>query len=79
MPQSAYDVHFWDGGERFTMGWFENLLTQQWIPAMPDVQAKLKRGALVGGGLRARARPHQDGVGVSQVALRGVRHLPAVG
>jgi 2-polyprenyl-3-methyl-5-hydroxy-6-metoxy-1,4-benzoquinol methylase len=47
VPQSAYDVHFWDGGERFTMGWFENLLTQQWIPAMPDVKAKLERGALV--------------------------------
>ena len=47
VPQSAYDVHFWDGGERFTMGWFENLLTQQWIPAMPDVQAKLERGTLV--------------------------------
>ena len=26
VPQSAYDVHFWDGGERFTMGWFENPL-----------------------------------------------------
>ena len=29
------------------MGWFENLLTQQWIPAVPDVQAKLEKGALV--------------------------------
>jgi 2-polyprenyl-3-methyl-5-hydroxy-6-metoxy-1,4-benzoquinol methylase len=47
VPQSAYDVHFWDGMERFSMGWFENLLTQQWIPAMPDVQAKLEKGALV--------------------------------
>jgi 2-polyprenyl-3-methyl-5-hydroxy-6-metoxy-1,4-benzoquinol methylase len=47
VPQSAYDAHLWDGMERFTMGWFENLLTQQWIPAMPDVQAKLESGALV--------------------------------
>ena len=47
VPQSAYDAHFWDGMERFSMGWFENLLTQQWIPAMPDVQAKLEKGALV--------------------------------
>jgi hypothetical protein len=44
VPQSAYDVHFWDGGERFTMGWFENLLTQQWIPAMPDVRRRSSNG-----------------------------------
>jgi SAM-dependent methyltransferase len=47
VTQSAYDAHFWDGGERFTMNWFENLLTQQWIPAMPDLQAKLESGAAV--------------------------------
>jgi SAM-dependent methyltransferase len=47
VPQSAYDDNMWDGLERFTNGWFENLLTQQWIPAMPDVQAKLEHGALV--------------------------------
>jgi 2-polyprenyl-3-methyl-5-hydroxy-6-metoxy-1,4-benzoquinol methylase len=47
VPQSAYDAHFWDGAERFSMGSVENLLTQHWIPAMPDVQAKLERGALV--------------------------------
>ena len=37
----------WDGLERFTSMWFENLLTQQWLPAMPDVQAKIERGAQV--------------------------------
>ena len=47
VPQSAYTDDFWDGLERFTASWFENLLLQQWIPAMPDVQAKLERGALV--------------------------------
>ena len=47
VPQSAYTNDFWDGLERFTAGWFENLLLQQWIPAMPDVQAKLERGARV--------------------------------
>ncbi|MGH9256731.1 MAG: class I SAM-dependent methyltransferase [Vicinamibacterales bacterium] len=47
VPQSAYDAHLWDGMERFTMGWFEHLLTQQWIPAMPEVQAKLETGAFV--------------------------------
>ena len=47
VPQSEYPDDFWDGLERFTAGWFENLLLQQWIPAMPEVQAKLERGARV--------------------------------
>ena len=42
--QSRYSSHMWDGMERFTSGWFENFLTQVWIPAMPDVQQKLERG-----------------------------------
>jgi 2-polyprenyl-3-methyl-5-hydroxy-6-metoxy-1,4-benzoquinol methylase len=45
VPQSAYDDNMWDGMERFTKGWFENLLVQQWIPAMPDVEAMLVAGA----------------------------------
>jgi SAM-dependent methyltransferase len=45
VPQSAYPEEFWDGLERLSAGWFENLLLQQWIPAMPDVQSKLERGA----------------------------------
>jgi SAM-dependent methyltransferase len=47
VPQSVYDPNLWDGMERFTGSWFENLLVQQWIPAMPAVQAKLEAGALV--------------------------------
>jgi SAM-dependent methyltransferase len=47
VPQAAYSDQMWDGLERFTNLWFENLLTQQWLPAMPDVQAKLERGAQV--------------------------------
>jgi len=34
----------WDGIERFSASWFENLLLQEWIPAMPDVKAHLQRG-----------------------------------
>ncbi len=45
VPQSAYDDRFWDGMERFSGGWFDNLLVQQWLPAMPDVQRKLHEGA----------------------------------
>jgi len=47
VPQSAYDNNMWDGLERFTAGWFENLLIPVWLPAMPQVQTKLERGALV--------------------------------
>lgn len=47
VPQSAYSEHLWEGMERFTNAWFENLLTQQWIPNMPDVQRNLEEGASV--------------------------------
>jgi SAM-dependent methyltransferase len=45
VPQAAYDEGFWEGMERFTAGWFNNLLVQTWLPAMADVQARLVRGA----------------------------------
>jgi SAM-dependent methyltransferase len=45
--QADYPPAMWDGLERFTAGWFNNLLLQQWIPAMPNVEAKLKGGARV--------------------------------
>src|SRR5206468_8292803 len=44
VSQSHYNDMMWDGLERFTSTWFENLLLQQWIPAMPDVKALLERG-----------------------------------
>jgi len=47
VPQSAYNEHMWDGLERFTAGWFENLLLQQWIPALPTVKGKLEAGCRV--------------------------------
>lgn len=45
VPQASYGERFWDGLERFTGGWFENLLLPVWIPAMPEVQSKLEAGA----------------------------------
>ena len=45
--QANYPSTLWDGLERFSAGWFNNLLLQQWIPAMPVVQSKLQRGARV--------------------------------
>jgi SAM-dependent methyltransferase len=44
VSQSQYNDMMWDGLERFTSTWFENLLLQQWIPAMPDVKAHLEGG-----------------------------------
>jgi SAM-dependent methyltransferase len=44
VSQSQYSDMMWDGLERLTSTWFENLLLQQWIPAMPDVKAHLERG-----------------------------------
>lgn len=47
VKQSDYDPSFWDGLERFTGGWYEHQLVQEWIPAMPDVKTKLETGARV--------------------------------
>ena len=47
VPMEAYDPSTWEGVTRFTSGWFENLLVPVWLPAMPEMQAKLERGALV--------------------------------
>jgi SAM-dependent methyltransferase len=46
LPQD-YDENEWAGTERLTATWFENLLVQQWIPAIPDVKVKLERGIKV--------------------------------
>jgi 2-polyprenyl-3-methyl-5-hydroxy-6-metoxy-1,4-benzoquinol methylase len=77
VPLTAYDNDAWEGLERFTAGWFNNLLLQQWLPAMPEVTAKLERGALVadvgcGGGrgliALARAFPRSRFVGYDVAA-----------
>ena len=47
VPQAAYPPSFWDGLERFTGTWFENLLVQEWLPAVPEVEVALSRGARV--------------------------------
>jgi tRNA G46 methylase TrmB len=44
VSQSQYTDMMWDGLERFSSTWFENLLLQHWIPAMPGVKALLERG-----------------------------------
>jgi hypothetical protein len=47
IPIEEYDENKFAGTERLTAIWFENYLIQQWIPAIPDVQTKLEKGALV--------------------------------
>lgn len=47
VPQSAYPQGRWDGMERFSATYFENLLVSQWLPALPDVEAALIAGAEV--------------------------------
>jgi SAM-dependent methyltransferase len=47
VPMEAYDPSLWEGMERFSGGFFEHLLVPVWLPAMPEVRAKLERGALV--------------------------------
>jgi SAM-dependent methyltransferase len=47
VPQEAFPDEWWDGMQRFTAGWFENLLLGEWLPALPHVREKLERGALV--------------------------------
>ncbi len=44
VSQSQYNEMMWNGLERFSCTWFENLLLQQWIPVMPDVKVHLERG-----------------------------------
>lgn len=46
VSQEAYGGDWWDGMQRFTDGWFENFLLQEWIPSMPAVKDKLEEGCL---------------------------------
>jgi SAM-dependent methyltransferase len=44
VPQAAYPISTYDNMDRFTAGWHENLLLQEWIPAEPEVQTALEKG-----------------------------------
>jgi hypothetical protein len=41
-----FDGNEFVGTERTTASWFENLLLEEWIPAVPDVKSKLEKGAI---------------------------------
>lgn len=44
IAQDEYPEDAYTGMRRFTGGWHENLLLQEWIPSLPEVQAKLEAG-----------------------------------
>jgi 2-polyprenyl-3-methyl-5-hydroxy-6-metoxy-1,4-benzoquinol methylase len=77
IPYAEYDENFWDGLDRYTIGFLNHTLVQQYIPAMPEVQAALERGAKVAdmgcgrGGvllMLARAFPNSHFVGYDPYA-----------
>jgi SAM-dependent methyltransferase len=47
VPQERFGTEFWCGFERFTRPGFRNNLVQDWIPAMPEVDARLRAGGTV--------------------------------
>lgn len=47
VPDAAYGDDLLRGMERLSAGWFDHLLVQQWIASLPDLAAKLRRGAWV--------------------------------
>jgi 2-polyprenyl-3-methyl-5-hydroxy-6-metoxy-1,4-benzoquinol methylase len=47
IPYKDFPPSMYEGIERFTAGWFENLLVPVWIPAIPGLEEKLRRGIRV--------------------------------
>lgn len=45
VPMSAYPADWWQGLERFSAGWFDHLLPQVWLPLLPELHERLRRGA----------------------------------
>ena len=76
VPQSDYPQEFWNGLRRFTAGWHENHLVQEWIPAVPEVKEKLEAGCRYADvGCGAGVGRHPAGAGVPQVDVRRLRRL----
>lgn len=46
VSQDQYPAEWWDGMQRFTAGWFENLLLGEWMPALPHIHQRLQEGAV---------------------------------
>jgi 2-polyprenyl-3-methyl-5-hydroxy-6-metoxy-1,4-benzoquinol methylase len=44
VPQGRFGAEWLCGFQRFSRTWFVNYLCQDWIPAMPDIEARLRAG-----------------------------------
>lgn len=47
VPQSAFPESVFAGMDRFTAGWFENLLLPVWVPSIDGLEDRLKKGIRV--------------------------------
>lgn len=50
VPSRKYGPDFFEGEQRFSSAWYDNLLVQEWIPTMPYIQKRLEQGARVAEG-----------------------------
>jgi len=93
VPYAAYGADLHDGQARFTRPMFDNLLGTEWLPAVPDIDARLRaeppaRVADVACGegrssmAIARAYPtvHVDGIDMDRASIEAAeRHLAGSG
>lgn len=67
VANGAFDPSVWDGLARISAPWIENQLVQNWLPLMPEVQARLERGVTLA----------DVGTGYGQAVIRLARAFPA--
>jgi hypothetical protein len=88
VPYAEYGADLHEGQARFTRPMFENLLAQEWLPAVPEVHARLladppARVADVACGLgrssmaiaRAYPKVHVDGIDLDTASIARAREL----